>query len=52
MSRIVEIQTSRLNVLQSLLGLGLIGLGAEAIIQSTPGRGLSTYREMGGDGVW
>jgi hypothetical protein len=50
MSRIVYIQTQNVNVFQTLLGLGLMGLTADAIVQS-PGRGLSVYRRMGGDGL-
>jgi len=51
MSRIVYIQTRSLNMFQSVLGLGLLGLTAEVIEYSTPGRGLSVYRTMGGDGL-
>ena len=52
MSRIAVIETRTLSPFQTIIGLGLAGLTAEAIIQSTPGRGLSTYRAMGGDGIW
>ena len=52
MSRIVYIQTRSLNMFQSVLGLGLLGLTAEVIDESTPGRGLSVYRTMGGDGLF
>jgi hypothetical protein len=50
MSRIVYIQSRSLNIVGSIGVLGLMGLTAAGIEQSTPGRGLSVFRQMGGIG--
>jgi len=51
LSRIVYVQTREVNVLGSLLCVGVIGLAAEATIQTPLDRGMSVYRKMGGDGI-
>lgn len=50
-SRIVYIQSGSLNIVGSIGVVGLMGLTAAGIEQSTPGRGLSVFREMGGIGL-
>jgi hypothetical protein len=51
MSRIVYIQSRSLSIVGSIGVLGLMGLTAAGIENSTPGRGLSVFRQMGGIGL-
>jgi len=51
LSKIVYLQTRNVNVVGSVICVGLLGFVVETTLQTPLDRGMSVYRRMGGDGI-